>query len=100
MRFMTVSVRDRPRGDGKMQCEGAATVRLAVDTDEAAVAPHRVVDNRQTETATLRTAAEATVHTVELAENLLLLTPRDADAVVLDAHTDVTIGAADVHVDV
>ena len=41
------------RGDGEVQREGAAVLGLAVHAHEAAVAAHRVIDNRQTEAAAL-----------------------------------------------
>ena len=83
----------RPRGDGEVQSERAAVRELAVNAHEAAVAAHRVVDDGEPEAAALRSAAQAAVNTIELAEDPLLLAPRDADAAVAHADADVTARA-------
>ena len=61
----------------EVQRERAAPPGLALDAHEAAVAAHRVIDDRQAEAGALRPAAELALDAIELAEDASLLAPRE-----------------------
>jgi hypothetical protein len=72
MRVITVSDCGDARSNGEVQRKRAAAIRLAVDSHEATVPAHSVVDDGQAQAATLWAAVKTAVDAIELPEDLLL----------------------------
>jgi hypothetical protein len=79
----------------EVERERAAAARLAVNAHEAVVAPHHVVDDRETQPGSMRSRARIGLNPKELVEDLPLQTCRNPDPAVVHADDAVLIDLVD-----
>src|SRR5262245_9275732 len=92
MRFVTVALSCMER---EVERERAADARHAVDAHEGVVAPHYVVDDRETQPGPMRSRARIGLNPKEFVEDLPLQTCRNSDPAVVHADDAVLIDLVD-----